>query len=155
MPDDIVSRNQALQQAWYGEPIGETVRRLTAALGLTQAQLADVVGLSAPMLSQLASGHRAKIANPAVVNRVQRVAEIAGDAELAQWPSAEIARRLQQVRASSATSTFTGTAADPTGIQQALRSAASPADIEHAAQLLDASHPGLARFLRVYGSTAC
>ncbi|PZS18921.1 MAG: XRE family transcriptional regulator [Pseudonocardiales bacterium] len=153
MSDDIVSRNRALQQAWYGEPIGDTVRRLTGALRVTQAQLADVVGLSAPMLSQLASGQRAKIANPAVLSRVQQVAEIASDPTLGTLPPSEVERRLQAIRISIATSTFTGAvpAPDLSVIRTELQARASPAEIEQAARLLDGSHPALAKFLRAYG----
>ena len=38
--------------------------------GITQRRLAQVLGLSAPMLSQLISGRRIKIGNPAVYERL-------------------------------------------------------------------------------------
>ena len=46
-----VQRNVALQREWYGEPLGDRVRRLVVAYDVSQAQLADVLGISPPMLS--------------------------------------------------------------------------------------------------------
>ena len=56
---EAVARNLAQQREWYGEPLGDRVRRLVVAFDVSQAQLADVLGLSPPMLSQLMSGRRA------------------------------------------------------------------------------------------------
>jgi len=66
----IVQRNLALQREWYGEPLGDRVRRLVRAFNISQARLADVLGISAPMLSQVMSGRRAKIGNPSVLARM-------------------------------------------------------------------------------------
>src|SRR5947209_12256305 len=65
-----VQRNIALQREWYGEPLGDRVRRLVRAFNVSQANLADVLGISAPMLSQVMSGRRAKIGNPSVLARL-------------------------------------------------------------------------------------
>ncbi|PZU44214.1 MAG: hypothetical protein DI571_07815, partial [Arsenicicoccus sp.] len=59
-----VERTVAAQVELYGEPLADVVARLTAGLGLSQAQLARTLGMSPPMLSQLGSGKRAKIGNP-------------------------------------------------------------------------------------------
>jgi carboxylate-amine ligase len=67
----------AAQTEMYGEPLGERFGRLLVAYGISQARLAAVVGLSAPMLSQLMSGQRAKISNPAVFGRLVRLEELA------------------------------------------------------------------------------
>src|ERR1700704_3465490 len=66
----IVQRNIALQRGWYGEPLGDRVRRLVVAFDVSQAFLAEVLGISAPMLSQVMSGRRAKIGNPSVLARM-------------------------------------------------------------------------------------
>ena len=66
----IVQRNLALQREWYGEPLGDRVRRLVVAFDVSQANLAEVLGISAPMLSQVMSGRRAKIGNPQVLARL-------------------------------------------------------------------------------------
>lgn len=63
--------NRHRQRELYGAPLGDRVRRLTAALGVTQARLAHALGLSPAMLSQLASGRRVKIGDPAVLARLQ------------------------------------------------------------------------------------
>ena len=150
-----VERNREQQVAWYGEPVGETVRRLTGALGLTQGQLATAVGLSAPMLSQLASGHRAKIANPAVLARLQALDELAADPTLVQLSRAELARRTAAVRELEPTGLLgASTSGQPGGaeaVQALLRAVASAAEVESAVELLAPGHPGLAEVLRIYG----
>ena len=74
-PDDLgppgsVRRNLAKQREYYGEPLGDRVRRLVVAFDVSQAQVAEVLGISAPMLSQVMSGRRQRIANPAVLARL-------------------------------------------------------------------------------------
>ena len=68
----------AAQTEMYGEPLGQRIGRLLAAYQISQARLAAVLGLSPPMLSQLMSGQRAKISNPAVLGRLVRLEELAG-----------------------------------------------------------------------------
>jgi hypothetical protein len=63
-------RNQELQRELYGEPLGDRLRRLQSALAVNQARLADTIGVSPTMLSQLISGRRVKIGNPAVLARL-------------------------------------------------------------------------------------
>ncbi|KAB2341245.1 helix-turn-helix domain-containing protein [Actinomadura rudentiformis] len=172
--EDAVVRNRALQTEWYGEPLGDRFRRLLDRLGLSQSGLAGVLGLSAPMLSQLMSGQRAKISNPAVINRLLAVEELAADPGLDQWPPEEVAERLQRIRAETATTTshvrLAGSAGSENGgagpeapartreaspvraLQALLRSAASAGEIEEAAGLIEVSHPELAEILRVYGN---
>src|ERR671917_467155 len=48
-----VTRNVALQREWYGEPLGDRVRRLVVAFAVSQAQLAEVLGLSPPRSAPL------------------------------------------------------------------------------------------------------
>lgn len=67
----------AAQTEMYGEPLGQRIGRVLAAYRLSQARLAAVLGLSPPMLSQLMSGQRAKISNPAVLGRLVRLEELA------------------------------------------------------------------------------
>ena len=66
-----IARGRDRQRELYGAPLGDRVRRLTAALGITQARLARTLGLSPAMLSQLASARRVKIGDPAVLARLQ------------------------------------------------------------------------------------
>ena len=151
--DDVVARSRRQQADWYGEPVGETVRRLTNALDLTQGQLAAVVGLSAPMLSQLASGHRAKIANPSVLARLQALAALADEPGLADLSRAQLEARVQVVRELDGSALTTGAlpARAAEHVQVLLQAVSAPDELARAAALLDADHPRLAEVVRVYG----
>jgi predicted XRE-type DNA-binding protein len=76
----------AAQTEMYGEPLGQRIGRLLTTYQVSQARLASVLGLSPPMLSQLMSGQRAKISNPAVLGRLVRLEELAG--EVSDGPAA-------------------------------------------------------------------
>jgi predicted transcriptional regulator len=155
-----------LQRGWYGEPLGDLFRRLMADLGLNQVRLAGVLGLSAPMLSQLMSGQRAKIGNPAVVQRLQSLQELAFQVAEGATGAMEAAARMAEIRESAGTSLLStthassGAATDAPaparqvvrGMQTVLRSVASAREIEGAADALAPAYPHLAEFLRVYGA---
>jgi transcriptional regulator with XRE-family HTH domain len=94
----LSERNRALQTSWYGEPLGERIKRPLAELGLSQSAFAEVLGISAPMLSQLMSGARAKISNPAVLARLQTAERYAGDPAFRALPEAERWTRLSALR---------------------------------------------------------
>jgi transcriptional regulator with XRE-family HTH domain len=98
-----VARNLALQREWYGESLGDRVRRLVVAFDVSQAQLAEVLGLSAPMLSQLMSGRRAKIGNPAVLARMVMLERRVLTPEVASGDPAAIRAALEEVRDSRPT----------------------------------------------------
>ena len=158
--EDTVARNRALQTEWYGEPLGDRFRRLLDRLGLSQSGLAGVLGLSPPMLSQLMSGQRAKISNPAVLHRLALVEEFAADPGLDALSAAEVEERLRRIRGERATTTSgvrvtaeRALAESPVRVLQALlRQVASAAEIEHAASMIEGDHPELAEVLRVYGN---
>src|SRR5690625_126923 len=63
----------------YGEPLRDRFRRVIDVYGISQRRLAGVLGLSAPMLSQLISATRTKIGNPAVYERLVLLEQRAGD----------------------------------------------------------------------------
>jgi predicted transcriptional regulator len=164
---EAAERAREQQTTWYGEPLGALFRRLITDLGLNQARLAIVLGLSAPMLSQLMSGQRAKIGNPAVVQRVRALQDLAAEVRAGQVSAAEATAAMEDIRrsaggnvlspASTATrSGATGVPANPTKrvvreIQALLRSVADAAEIQSAAAMLAETHPELAEFLRIYG----
>ncbi|WP_433477272.1 hypothetical protein ACQPZP_09575 [Spirillospora sp. CA-142024] len=180
--EDTVARNRALQAEWYGEPLGDRVRPLLGRLGMSQSGLAGVLGLSAPMLSQLMSGQRAKISNPAVLHRLMAVEELVADPGFDALTAAGIKARLEEIKAESAATTsgmrmatservpaggHTGrVAAGQSGepgegrgpaesarlVQALLREVASAAEIEAAAGLIADRFPDLAEVLRVYGT---
>jgi transcriptional regulator with XRE-family HTH domain len=136
----------AAQTEMYGEPLGQRFGRLLAAYGVSQARLAAVLGLSPPMLSQLMSGQRAKISNPAVFGRLVRLEELAGRIG---DPAARDAA-LEDVRASRPT-LHTGqlvgsVGPDPAGAVRALAGLV-PADVLRRAAG-EVSDPALAALLR-------
>ena len=129
---------------------------MLAAFGLNQSQLAGVIGLSAPMLSQLMAGHRVKIGNPAVLERVRGLEQIAADGSAGQLAPAQLAQRLETVRATTghltrATGQTTTTDAVEV-VRHTLREMASGRDLRQAAALLQDELPSLAEFLLVYGT---
>lgn len=89
------------QRALYGESWADRLGRLMVAYRLSQARLAGVIGLSAPMLSQLVTGHRVKISNPAVFGRIVRLEELKADPRVTSADPASIAAVLEEVAASS------------------------------------------------------
>lgn len=97
---EATARARELQRNWYGEPLGALFRKLIDDLGLNQARLAGVLGLSAPMLSQLMSGQRAKIGNPAVVQRVQLLQELAAQVADGSVSAAEATDRMDEIKRS-------------------------------------------------------
>jgi len=160
-------RNLKLQLEWYGEPLGERFRRLLTRLELSQAQLAGVLGLSAPMLSQLMSGQRAKISNPTVLSRLLQLEATVNDAGWSALPAAEQARRLDEIRGAQrstltvdhATETPAAQPATPAppadpvaAIQSLLRDIASAGDLQGASELLEDQYPDLAEALRILGA---
>ena len=89
------------QRALYGESWADRLGRLMAAYSLSQARLAGVIGLSAPMLSQLVTGHRVKISNPSVFGRIVRLEELMADPRVTSGDPASIGPVLSEVAASS------------------------------------------------------
>jgi transcriptional regulator with XRE-family HTH domain len=108
---DQTAHNLQQQTELYGEPLGELVRRLTGPLGLTQGGVAQVIGMSAPMLSQLMSAQRVKIGNPAVVSRLQALDELAHLAMIGEIDPDDIPAELDAIR--GATGAFTRSTPTP------------------------------------------
>ncbi|NMH96052.1 helix-turn-helix transcriptional regulator [Pseudonocardia acidicola] len=74
-PAAQIAVNRERQRTLYGAPLGDRVHRLIGILGITQARLAGALGLSPAMLSQLVSGRRIKIGDPAVLARLMLLDE--------------------------------------------------------------------------------
>ena len=160
----------------YGEPLGVLMRRIGGTLGLTQARLAEAIGLSAPMLSQLMSGQRVKIGNPAVVSRLHSLDLLVTRVNEQGLEEAQIALELTEIRGSTGAftkSSPTGSAPAGSGpgrsaptasitqpaartvvreIQDLFRSVASADEVQRAADLIVAQSPGLAELLLAYGA---
>ncbi|HEV2778195.1 MAG TPA: helix-turn-helix transcriptional regulator [Actinophytocola sp.] len=153
----IVQRNLALQREWYGEPLGDRVRRLVVAFDVSQANLAEVLGISAPMLSQVMSGRRAKIGNPAVLARLIMLERKVLVPDVAAGKREALQRALDEVRASKPSVTRDSLPVDVGRNDRvaitALRRVAEAADLTAAAELLDGKYPDLADLLRRAGRT--
>jgi len=147
-------RSQQEQARLYGAPLGELVDEVGATLGLSQARIAKLVGISAPMLSQLASGHRVKIGNPAAVVRLQHLLGGARDVAAGREEVADVVARLEDDRADQilTRSSQMGSRRGAAEVQHLLRAVASAEELLAAAALLAEEHPGLAELLRVYGA---
>lgn len=142
-----ITANLAQQRELYGEPLRDLADRVMGALGLTQGRLAQTLGLSAPMLSQLLSGRRTKIGNPAVVQRLYALLELVDEAP--GLTAQELAARIEAVHEVQGTYATTRTTSDSEEAALAgLREAADPADLRGAADLLAAHHPRLSSLLR-------
>jgi transcriptional regulator with XRE-family HTH domain len=137
-----VRRNLAAQREWYGEPLGDRVRRLLVAFGISQGALAAVLGVSPPMLSQLMRGRRAKIGNPAVLARLVTLERKFLVPDVAAGSPEAMLAALDEVRRSRPSVTR-GTLP--------LNEVAEPAELLAAAELLQGRFPRLAAVLRRAG----
>lgn len=152
---DDVTANRAQQADIYGAPLGDILGHCAAVLGLRQQGLAGLLGLSAPMLSQLMTGHRIKIANPTAAERLRLLVDLVGQVDAGELTPEAVVERMQgTVVASPLTATSTRGDRDPLSdeVQAIFRATASAGDYLAAAQLLEASHPDIAELLRVYGT---
>lgn len=134
-PDPRDAREQ--QRSLYGEPLGDLLTRIMKALDLTQGRLAEIVGLSAPMLSQLMSAQRVKIGNPAVLQRIQTLIGLADEAPNLTRDQRET--RLTEVRAEQptlSTARSEGSAEERHQVVQALGRLAGPGELVAAAGAL-------------------
>jgi transcriptional regulator with XRE-family HTH domain len=154
----IVQRNVALQREWYGEPLGDRVRRLVVAFDVSQAFLAEVLGISAPMLSQVMSGRRAKIGNPVVLARMIMLERKILVPEVAAGNRDAMQSALEDVRDSRPT---VGRDNIPLGSDEnadktvlaALRELVEEEDLAEAAKRLDDEFPVIADLLRRAGAS--
>ncbi|GAB3194269.1 helix-turn-helix domain-containing protein [Nesterenkonia suensis] len=154
-----VEENIEAQRAAYGEQLSEIFGRIRQALGINQSELAGVLGMSAPMLSQLNSAQRVKIGNPAVLQRLQSLDELAEQLDQGLVAAEGVSARLEEIRSSTGRFTRTtsmvsaegGDAAVVAGVRNLLRAVASGQQIKDAADQLDEGAPGLAEVLRTYG----
>ncbi|MBO0840207.1 MAG: helix-turn-helix transcriptional regulator [Sciscionella sp.] len=148
----IVQRNVALQREWYGEPLGDRVRRLVVAFDVSQANLADVLGISAPMLSQVMSGRRAKIGNPVVLARLIMLERKVLTPGVAAGDEQALKDALEDVRQSNPSVTRdmlpVGNGIDERAALHFLRGSADSSELTAAAEMLDEKYPSIAEILR-------
>ncbi len=153
-----VERNRSEQSRLYGASLGEVFGRIQARLGLTQARLAQVLGLSAPMLSQLMSAQRVKIGNPAVVARVSMLSNLADQVERGEVAADALDSQLDDVARASGVITRTteqsvraGAGDGARAVRDLLRAQVPPAELAAAVRALRDGHPAVAAFLQRYG----
>lgn len=158
-PAAVLARNRDQQAAVYGEPLGNLFGRVGEQLGLTQARIAGILGLSAPMLSQLASAHRVKIGNPVAVQRLQALVGLGNAVAAGRVPRGEVETRLADIAAQASVvtqSTTSGVALAPAAaaraVQGLFRAVASAEEVLDAATMIGRKYPELAKLLRVYGA---
>lgn len=99
------------QVALYGVSWADRLGGLMHTLDISQARLAEVLGLSRPMVSQLISGQRVKISNPVVYGRLVRLEELASGTVPAR-DRAVLRRSLDDIMASEPILTTTTVSGD-------------------------------------------
>lgn len=151
-----VDANRAAQRELYGEPLGDVLDRCRAVLGLNQSRLAALLGISAPMLSQVMSAQRIKIGNPNAVRRLQVMVECVAGVETGGLTIEQALAEVADAGASGEALTGTARRASPretaATVQAVFRSVASATDHLAAADAVAARFPAVADLLRTYGA---
>ena len=142
------------QAQLYGEPLGDILSRCGRTLGLNQTRLAAVLGISAPMLSQLVNAHRVKIGNPVAAQRLQVMHDVVGAVERGDLDIESALGRIAEVHGGGDILTTRRSTRDESALQtQAMfRAVASASDHLEAAEILNEQHPEIAEMLRTYGA---
>lgn len=140
----MTSENIQQQIKLYGQPLSERFGAVVSAYGITQRRLAQVLGLSAPMLSQLNSGRRIKIGNPAVYERLvmleQRVGTSDIDATLHEVEQAQPVLTTTQIQAGLHSES---------NVVSALATMIPAAELQQAVTVLGESAPTLVKVLNL------
>jgi transcriptional regulator with XRE-family HTH domain len=152
-----IDANRAAQRDIYGESLRAIVDRCRTTLGLTQAKVAALLGISAPMLSQVMSGQRIKIGNPAAVERLRTMVEATDAVAGGRLTVTEALGRIEAAGGAGKLLTGTGTRGTSSQqtaeqIQTLFRRVASAPDYLAAAARIENTHPDIALLLRVYGA---
>lgn len=138
----MTSENIQQQIKLYGQPLSERFGAVVSAYSITQRRLAEVLGLSAPMLSQLNSGRRIKIGNPAVYERLVMLEQRAG--------TSDVEATLREVEQSQPVLTTTQIQAglhSESNVVSALAAMIPAGELQHAVTALGESAPTLVKVL--------
>lgn len=149
---------RAQQVELYGATVGDSVDRVREVLGLSQAAVSRILGVSAPMLSQLVHGQRIKFGNQLAVQRLQSLLDLVEEVG-AGLAHESVAARLEEI-ASERSSALTRPRHDPSALAASgpalvgavLRAVASGRQLTLAAEALWRTSPDLAQALLVYGT---
>ncbi|MDQ2781555.1 MAG: helix-turn-helix domain-containing protein [Actinomycetota bacterium] len=145
---ELVRRNLTRQRAYYGEVLGDRVRRLMNCYGISQTQLATTIGISPAMLSQVMSGRRAKLANPAVLARMVLLERRARGHMSSASGAQERAAVLHEVgQAADSEAVRAASRLDREHLVAALRDCLSPTELAGAALVVAGVSPTLAELL--------
>ncbi|WP_245644653.1 threonine dehydratase [Nocardioides jensenii] len=89
------------QAELYGDPIDVLAAKAHQLLGLGPADLAEVIGLSVPMLTKLVNAERVGIGNNIAMGRLTRLQEFTAQLISGQASYDEVALTLAQIKAST------------------------------------------------------
>lgn len=145
---------RAAQAEIYGEPLGDILSRCGQALGLNQSQLAGVLGISAPMLSQLVNARRVKIGNPVAAQRLQVMHDVVGAVERGDLSVEAALARIALVHGGGDILTTRRSTRDDVvaEIQSLFRRVAGAPDHLAAAEQIAETYPEIAELLRIWGA---
>lgn len=100
MDAQLADRRQQ-QRELYGDSVDVLADKAGRLMGLGLPDLADVVGLSLPMLDKLVSGERVRVGNPVAIARLVRFGEFADQLIRGEAAQDDIPLTLAQIRAST------------------------------------------------------
>ncbi|GAB2475744.1 DNA-binding protein [Luteococcus sediminum] len=149
---DETEHTRAQQAELYGAPLADILGHCAAVLGLNQGGIASLLGISAPMVSQLINGHRIKIANPTAAARLRQVEEAVAEVEAGRLTVEQALTQLRSQPAAALTGTLTRSRSLGAEVQELFRAAAPATDYLAAAERLAEDLPAVAELLRVYGA---
>lgn len=103
------------QVVLYGESVDVLAQKAQSLLGLGIPDLADLLGLSVPMLRRLLDGERARTGNPVAVARLTLLREFTDQLITGQASPEDIPLTIAQIRASSTPAGPSAASASPAG----------------------------------------
>lgn len=147
MTADPLEENRRRQRELYGRPLQDRMRSLMALYGISQKRLAEALGVSAPMLSQLMSARRVKMGNPRSHERMialEQRAAAEGENPLAPGSAASILAEIAAEELSDTTGLRVLHGADATTLTaedlvQALRAHVGAGEMRAARDALNAA----------------
>ncbi|MDT0202448.1 threonine dehydratase [Nocardioides sp. AE5] len=99
--DAELAHRRSQQAEMYGDSIDVLAQKAHQLMGVALPDLAEVVGLSLPMMTKLVNGERVRIGNTIAMGRIVQLQEFADQLITGQASSDDIALTLAQIRAST------------------------------------------------------
>lgn len=85
----------------YGDTVASIAQQAHGILGVPPGELADLIGLSEPMLGALVSASRVRIGNQVAIGRLVQLQELIVNVRNGLTPTGDVALALAQIRAST------------------------------------------------------